>query len=43
MVVITNGGTIGSGVIYGRGMPVDSGSSGGADGSGVSQRLRPKT
>ena len=34
MVVITNGGTIGCGVVCGRGMLVDSGSSGGAVGSG---------
>ena len=34
MVVITNGGTNGCGVVYGGGMLVDSGSSGGAGGSG---------
>ena len=33
-IVITNGGTAGSGVLYGRGILVDGGSSGGADGSG---------
>ena len=35
MVVITDDGTyIGSGIVYGRGFPVDGGSNGGADGSG---------
>ena len=34
MVVITDGGTIGSGVAYSRGVPVDGGSSSVADGSG---------
>ena len=34
MVVMIDGGTIGSGVVYGRGILVDGGSSSGADGSG---------
>ena len=34
MVVTTDGGTIGSGVVYGRGILVNGGSSGGVDGSG---------
>ena len=35
MVVITDDGTyIGSGIVYGRGIIVDGGSNGGADGSG---------
>ena len=34
MVVMTDGGTIGSGVVHGRGILVDAGSSSGADGSG---------
>ena len=35
VVILTDGGTyIGSGVVYGRGILVDGGSSGGADGSG---------
>ena len=33
LVVMTDGGTIGSGVVYGRGILVDGGSSSGADGS----------
>ena len=36
MVVITDDGThIGSGIVYGRGIIVDGGSNGGADGSGM--------
>ena len=34
LVFLSNGGTIGCGVVYGRGILVDGGSSGGADGSG---------
>ena len=34
MVVMTDGGTIGSDVVCGRGILVDGGSSSGADGSG---------
>ena len=33
IVVMTDGSTIGSGVVYGRGILVDGGSSSGADGS----------